>query len=115
MTPVWLVHPSGSACGLVEDTRRCKRLFADDGTELRSGHLSYFAFSSPAAGADLIRTAIDSPSRAGHPAMFVAVAPSDVPVLEAALGGLQKVVAPATIYGINLDGPGLWNINTAEI
>ncbi|MGD9783052.1 MAG: hypothetical protein AB7E80_13305 [Hyphomicrobiaceae bacterium] len=115
MTPVWLAHPSGDACGLVEDTRRCKRLIADDGTELRSGHLSYFAFSSAVAGAELIQAAIQLAGEAGHPAMFVAMTPADAAVLEAQMRGLEKVVAPATIYG-NIPGASLpWNINSSEI
>ena len=115
MPPVGLTDAFGSACGLVEDTRRCKRLLADDGTELRSAHLSYFAWESPAAGAALLHVALGHAARAGHPALFVAIAPSDVAPLEAALGPMEKVVAPATIFGHGLDDDLVWNINTAEI
>ena len=115
MAPVSLVHPDGLACGLVEDTRRCKRLRADDGAELRSGHLSFFAWQTPAAGAALLRAALGYAARADHPAIFVAVAPADAPVLEAALGPIEKIVAPATIFGHGLDDDIPWNINTAEI
>ncbi|MCI0376822.1 MAG: hypothetical protein L0215_04400 [Gemmataceae bacterium] len=115
MTPVWLLQPGGLACGLVEDTRRCKRLLADDGTELRSGHLSFFAWQTPAAGAALLDAALGYAGRAGHPALFVAVAPEDAPALEAALGPREKIVAPATVFGHGLDDEILWNINTAEI
>ena len=58
MPLVWLRHPNGTACGLVEDTRRAKRLHAHDGSELRSAHLSFFAFHDPAAGADLLQRAL---------------------------------------------------------
>src|SRR5262249_11759480 len=44
----WLVTSEGQACGLFEDTRRGKRLIADDGSQLISAHLSYFAFATPA-------------------------------------------------------------------
>lgn len=115
MAPVGLIDPDGLACGLVEDTRRCKRLLADDGAELRSGHLSFFAWQTPAAGAALVRAAMGCANRAGHPALFVAVAPVDVPALEAALGPMEKIVAPATIFGHGLDDDITWNINTAEI
>jgi hypothetical protein len=114
MEPVGLVLPDGGGCGLVEDTRLCKRLITDDGTELRSAHLSFFAFRRPADGARVIRTAIDVAGRAGHPALFVAIAPHEAHELEAALGPHDKVVAPATIFGSGLDD-GVWNINTSEI
>jgi len=115
MAPVGLIDPNGLACGLVEDTRRCKRLLADNGSELRSGHLSFFAWQTPAAGAALLRAALACAKRAGHPALFVAVAPRDAPALEEALGPAEKVVAPATIFGHGLDDDIAWNINTAEI
>lgn len=115
MTPFALLDPEGLACGLVEDTRRCKRLLADDGKELRSAHLSFFAWQTPAAGAALLRAARAHAARAEQPAMFVGVAPVDVAALQAALGPMEKVVAPATIFGHGLDDEIAWNINTAEI
>jgi hypothetical protein len=99
----------------VEDTRRAKRLLADDGRELRSGHLSFYAFRTPQAGADLIEAARRVAGRWGHPALFVSIAREDAPALEAALGQADKIVAPATIYGGRLDDGPAWNINTSEI
>jgi len=52
-SPLWLLEPDGSACGRLEDTRRAKRLIADDGVEMRSAHLSCFAYQDPRAGAVL--------------------------------------------------------------
>jgi hypothetical protein len=115
MPPTWLLHPDGVACGLVEDTRRAKRLLADDGTELRSGHLSFFAYKAPQAAAELIQAAIRQAARWGHPALFVSVAEPDATELEAALGPIDKVIAPATVYGGLLDDGIAWNINSSEI
>jgi hypothetical protein len=114
MPPVCLMHPRGSACGLVEDTRRAKRLHDDDGVELRSAHLSFFAFRSPADGVELMHAARRAAAQCGHPALFVALAPDDAQVLEPALEQTEKVVAPATVYGHGLD-EGVWNINSSEI
>src|SRR5260221_3640788 len=111
MSPVWLMHPTGLACGLVEDTRRAKRLLADDGAELRSGHLSFFAFATPAAGAELLRVAARQAGRFVHPSLFVSVAPPDATELEHALGAIDKVIAPATIYAAQLKDAESWNIN----
>lgn len=110
-----LMHPGRSACGLVEDTRRCKRLYADDTTELRSAHLTFFAWRNPAAAAELLEAAIEWAGEKGYPTIFVAVAPPDVEPLEAALGPMDKVVAPATIYGHGFNDDAVWNINTSEI
>src|SRR5205823_3317598 len=41
--PVWLMHPDGSACAMLEDTRKAKRLLMSDGLEMLSAHLSCFA------------------------------------------------------------------------
>jgi hypothetical protein len=115
MPPTWLLHPDGLACGLVEDTRRAKRLGADDGHELRSAHLSFFAHRTAAAGRELVEIAVGHAARHGHPALFVAVAPPDVAELAAALADCERIDAPATIFGSGLDDGSPWNINTAEI
>ncbi|MGH7173763.1 MAG: GNAT family N-acetyltransferase [Gemmataceae bacterium] len=115
MPPTWLLHPDGLACGLVEDTRRAKRLVADSGEELRSAHLSFFAWRTPKAGRELIDAALNHAARWGHPALFVAAARQDALSFEAALGGLDRVEATATVYGSGLDDGSAWNINTAEI
>ncbi len=115
MPPTWLIHPQGLACGLVEDTRLAKRLHADDGRELQSAHLSYFAFRTPAAGKELLDAALGHAERWGHPALFVSVASQDVDELGAVLGTRERVAAPATVYGGGLDDGAAWNVNTAEI
>jgi hypothetical protein len=113
--PTWLVISECQACGLFEDTRRGKRLIADNGSELISAHLSYFAFATPAAGAELLRAALALAKQRGFPALFAAVAECDADPLQTALADVPIVVAPATIYGAELEANGLWNINTAEI
>jgi hypothetical protein len=113
--PAWLMHPDGLACGLLEDTRRGKRLFADDGTEMCSAHLSCFAFRGPAAGAELLHAARRLAARRGFPALFVSVAEPDAEALGQALGPVERVTAPATVYGAGLPEGPAWNINTSEI
>ena len=116
MPPVWLVHPDGSACGRLEDTRRAKRLFvADSGDEMRSAHLSCFAFSRPDAGMQLLCEARRLAARRGLPALFAALAERDMNLLTAEFGELDGHIAPATIYGTGLEAGIEWNINTSEI
>jgi hypothetical protein len=114
MTPVWFVTPDGSACGLLEDTRKAKRLISDDGSEMLSAHLSCFACKDIAAGTRLLRVALSRALRAGFPALFVSVPETDGPSFQAALSQFAVHPAPAIVYGTGLE-PGCWNINTAEI
>ena len=115
MAPVWLVREDGAACGRLEDTRRAKRLWADDGAELVSAHLSCFAFRTPGAGAELIHEARHRCADLGLPALFVAVAVQDAASLQETLGDVGQTVAPATVFGAGIETGCPWNINTAEI
>ncbi|MBM3459176.1 MAG: N-acetyltransferase [Armatimonadetes bacterium] len=113
--PLWLMEPGGRACGRVEDTRRAKRLIADDGVEMGSAHLSCFAYQDPDAGVELLRVALGHAARRGLPALFVAVAAPEAKDFCRRLEGIGAVLAPATVYGTGLEPGPLWNINTAEI
>jgi hypothetical protein len=115
MTPEWLVSLDRSACGRLEDTRRAKRLFADDGSEMSSAHLSCFAYRDERAGVELLRAALSRAGSLGYPALFVAIAAPTAAALVAELGDVQHVTASATVYGSGLKPGPLWNINTAEI
>jgi hypothetical protein len=114
ISPLWLVHPAGAACGLLEDTRKAKRLILEDGSELLSAHLSCFAYSSIEAAGELIEVALAAASHAGLPALFVSVTASEAEGLCAALRKLEVHVASATVYGAGLTAAG-WNINSSEI
>jgi hypothetical protein len=115
MEPLWLMEPGGRACGRLEDTRRAKRLIADDGAEMQSAHLSCFAYDDPAAGIDLLQTALWHAARRSLPALFVAVAAAGAEQFCGHLNEIGAVLAPATIYGAGLEAGRNWNINTAEI
>jgi hypothetical protein len=112
--PVWLMHPNGSACGLLEDTRKAKRLIMSDGSELLSAHLSCFAFGTVAAGAELISVALRQAGASGLPAVFVAVAEADAKDLGRAMRNVEVIAAPAAVYGTGLIEAD-WNVNSSEI
>lgn len=114
VTPIWLMKSDGSACGMLEDTRKAKRLIMGDGGELLSAHLSCFAYRGASAGAELIRVALQWAVRLGLPALFVSVAERDAEELRAALRGCDILPAPAVVYGTGLRS-GDWNINSSEI
>jgi hypothetical protein len=113
--PIWLVHAGGAACGCLEDTRRAKRLVADDGTEMISAHLSGFAYRDISAGAALLRHALCRANALGFPALFVAVPALEAADVKAALSEVEVVSAPATVYAHGLDAGLPWIINSSEI
>ncbi|MDB6078918.1 MAG: hypothetical protein JWO82_2665 [Akkermansiaceae bacterium] len=117
MTPVGLRMKNGAACGIVEDTRRAKRLLVDDGSEMLSAHLSSFAFVTPTAGAELLEHALAVAQRCGLPALFVAIPASSTGALVTQLerSGLTVSVAPAAIFGHDLEAGRDWWVDTAEI
>jgi len=114
ITPMWLMNPDGSACGMLEDTRKAKRLIADDGSELLSAHLSCFAYSTVAAGAKLIDAALRQATGLELPGLFVSVAEADAHEFRAALRNFEVLAAPAIVYGTGLSAAA-WNINSSEI
>ena len=114
MAPVWLRHPEGLACGLLEDTRRAKRLMISDGSELLSAHLSCFAYASLAAGAELIREALLRTIALDLTGLFLAVPADEAASVCESLAGCKILPAPATVYGTGFE-KGDWNINTSEI
>ena len=117
MLPIGLIASDGSVCGVLEDTRRCKKLFRSDGLEMVSAHLSCFGYRSIGSAAAMILEALRRCSSLGIPALFVCVRPEDVrPMLQSSrLEDAQTVEASATVFGYSFEGPGKWSINTAEI
>lgn len=115
IAPEWFVLGDGVACGCLEDTRRAKRLIADDGAEMLSAHFSAFAYRDARFGADLLRHALGRASALGFPALFVAVPLSEADALQAALPDVEAVRAPATVFAHGLEPGPLWNVNTSEI
>lgn len=113
--PLWFMAPGGRACGRLEDTRRAKRLISDDGMEMRSAHLSCFAYQEVSAGVELVRIALRHAAHFGLPALFLAIAASQAKDFCQPLEQMGLVLAPATIFGTGLQSGPIWNINTAEI
>jgi hypothetical protein len=112
--PTWLMLSDGSACGCLEDTRRAKRLIADDGQEMVSAHLSCFGYRDAGAGVRLLLAALARASALGYPALFVAVEQGEA-AFDAAIASTVEVVrAPATVFGHQLPA-GAWLVATSEI
>jgi hypothetical protein len=115
MPPQLLATKQGDACGLLEDTRKAKRLFLDSGHELVSAHLSGFAYATPSAGITLLGNALARARAAGLPALFLALPRSVATRLLPLPAGFQVTEAPAAVYGLNLETGRDWWVDTAEI
>ena len=116
MARCWLVDPAGSACGCLEDTLQSKRLYdANDGSEIRSAHLSCFAYGSTESGVGLLEAALAGARQNGFRHLFVSVPASDATDFLTRFGDQLDVFAPATVFGTGLPPGWPWNINTSEI
>jgi hypothetical protein len=112
----WWIAKDERACGRLEDTRRAKQLFRDDGEEMVSAHLAAFAYSTPESANAILDAARESAASAGIPALFLARHDSR-DVLPAALEQLAEgaIASRATIYATGVGERSRWNLFTSEI
>lgn len=113
--PHGLLLTSGKACGILEDTRQCKRLFLDDGEELVSAHLSSFGFEDSEDAIQLLAVASAVCREHGIPAFFVSVPSVNCNEILGKLRQDDLMIAPATVYGFGLAPDQRWSVNTAEV
>jgi len=105
----------GSACGLLEDTRRCKRLLHTDGSEMQAAHLSRFLFYNERDGAALLEQAARRCAREGIPVLFACLPESAAHRLLPHLRH-QVLPAPATVYAVGFPPDWTeWWLDSAEI
>ncbi len=108
-------HVNETACGLLEDTRRGKRLIQASGEEIVSAHLSRFRWSDLAAAEDLLKYALHRSFALGFPAMFCSMPSAAWVQLQPLLQGLEYQETSATVYGYHVPGTLDWWIDTSEI
>lgn len=102
-----------SAVCILEDTMTAKRLFADDGSEIVSGHLSSLQYFRVEDGVNLVKAIMPEAKRNNYPALFFSVPLEDKDEYLKNLKGAH--CAPAFIYGRNMEASCRWQLNTAEI
>ncbi|MBT9585816.1 N-acetyltransferase [bacterium] len=116
LPPLGLADPAGQACGLLEDTRRGKRLLLHSGQEMRAAHLSRLAWKSPRDGARLIGQAVYRSAEQGIPTLFVSLPWARSQSVLEGLNDFQIQPAPATVYGTGYeDLCEDWWVDSAEI
>jgi len=108
-------HVSETACGLLEDTRRGKRLIHSSGEEIVSSHLSRFRWSDLAAAEDLLKHALDQSFELGFPAMFCSMPSAAWAQLKPLPHGLECQQTSATVYGYHVPANLDWTIDASEI
>lgn len=116
-TPLWLVESGGRACGRLEDTRQAKRLWDDQGQEIRHAHLSHFAWADHESGVRLLSVVLEHALEKGFDGLFTTTS-REAGVAFAARQHAFKI-APAMVYGAGATAAaapnGRWMINSAEI
>lgn len=108
-------HVDGTVCGLLEDTRRGKRLIQASGGEIVSAHLSRFRWSDIAAAAELLKHALKRSFELGFPAMFCSMPSGAWVQLKPLLHGIDYQQTSATVYGYQVPDNRDWWIDTSEI
>lgn len=112
---IGIMGSDGGACGIIEDTRRCKLLYRDDGAEMVSAHLSCFGYRTTDDAISLLGNAAARCRELGFPALFVSLPAADSQAVLQRLPQADIVRAPATVFGFGLPEGKKWSVNTAEI
>ena len=105
--------PDKSAVCILEDTMSAKRLFADNGSEIISGHLSSFNYFRIEDGLKLVKSIMTQAAENSYPALFFSVPYEDKDLFLQNLEGAE--CAPAFVYGRNMEASKRWSLNTSEI
>ncbi len=112
-TPAAFCLKNKKAVAILEDMLSAKRLFAENGQEIISGHLSSFQYDKPLDGVQLIQGILPEAMKKEYPALFVSIPMADLPVFQKYFS--QAICAPAFIYGRNMEVSNRWQVNTSEI
>lgn len=113
--PIGLISHDGNGCGIVEDTRRCKLLYREDGSEIVSAHLSSFGYQTPDGAAKLLRAAMCQCWQMNMPALFVSLPRRESHTIVKLLDCSDVMMAPATVFGLGFPQGADWSVNTSEI
>lgn len=114
MVPDTLRGPE-AASAVLEDTRRGKRLWLEDGSELLSAHVSNLHFESVVAGASVLRQAFEKAQEVGFPAIFTTVPILTWQNLRDHLKNFAVQEARASIFTHCLPTDCEWWVDTADI
>lgn len=112
--PQWMTIEN-TAIGMLENTRKSKRLYlVENDEEIKSTHLSYFAFNSKASAKNLIINALKKSKELGFPGMFISFNEKNYKRLQPYLEDMDFTLSTATVYATD-EKLKNYNINSSEI
>jgi hypothetical protein len=109
-----LTLSDGTACAVLEDTANAKRLFDQNGKELRIAHCSSFAYKNIDSAKRLLKLASASAADSGFPALFAAIPKADTAAITEHIVPIVESF-PATIFGHGISSGRDWLVNSSEI
>jgi hypothetical protein len=115
LAPQGGIVAEGRACGIIEDTRRGKRLFREEGEEIVSAHLGCFAFRDAPSAVTLLRSAAALCRAQQIDGLFIALPSTNTRALLAELPPGSFTPALATVFGTGLPADTAWAVNPSEI
>lgn len=132
ISPIWLgtadtvdsdISACGGAVGCLQDTRRAKKLFREDGSEIINAHLTNFYFDSIDSAASIIETALELAGHNGFEALFLSLDNERSHELSEVLQNFGAKKSEAFIYGAgsiaeepsNDHSYRNWCINSSEV
>lgn len=113
----------GCAAGCLQDTRKAKKLFREDGSEILNAHLTNFCFDSIDSAASIIESALESARNNNFEALFLSLDTERSQQLSAVLEKFGATKSEAIIYGVgviaeeqfNDHSNRNWCINSSEV
>ncbi len=116
MTPVGLIDNQNQAWGILEDTRKAKRLFDQNQNEILSTHLSYFGFRSPTSAQRIIEQAKAFTAQLGYKNMFLSLTKNQLETLKAQTNAIENSdLSIADVYGVGFNPALPWYVPSSEI
>tara|TARA_R110002110_G_C13469307_1_gene719843 strand:- start:10972 stop:11916 length:945 start_codon:yes stop_codon:yes gene_type:complete len=110
------IHVNDKACAVFENTRLAKRLYKNNGEEIKNAHLSYLSYKEDSALLIILKQALHMAFESKYQAVFLALSEAEYLKMNPILEQLPVVnVAKATVYGTPDLKTTMYNINTAEI
>ncbi|MXX95528.1 MAG: GNAT family N-acetyltransferase [Gammaproteobacteria bacterium] len=101
--PNRILDMSNGVQGMLEDTRRTKRLYDEKDNEIMFAHLSYFYYHEPEQMLPVIEAAIGQAHALGFTDLLVSVPYSRLQTFTDSLDSLISQTFTATIYGTGFD------------
>lgn len=113
--PTLLLDPATRAHGILEDTRKAKRLFNEHNEEIMFAHLSYVEYESPNDLISIIGEANQLAREAGFMECLITVPNGDRSIFQSLLGETLQQTLTATMFGKAMNAADTSLVYSSEI